>query len=85
MAPELVAEFLRVEFSEEPLLLPPTSVQGLVDDLLRRGVSGGAVYDGLIALTAAHYEAELLTLDRRAERTYRRCGVRYRLLPLKGR
>lgn len=39
------------------------------------GVSGGATYDGLIALTALEHELELLTRDRRAERTYRVLGA----------
>jgi predicted nucleic acid-binding protein len=51
-----------------------------VSEIHRRGVSGGAVYDALIALTAAEHEAELLSLDGRAEATYRRCGANYRLL-----
>jgi predicted nucleic acid-binding protein len=50
-----------------------------VSEIHRRGVSGGAVYDALIALTAAEHEAELLSLDG-AEATYRRCGANYRLL-----
>jgi predicted nucleic acid-binding protein len=44
------------------------------------GVSGGATYDGLIALTALEYELELLTRDRRAERTYRALGVPYQMV-----
>ena len=48
--------------------------------LAAHGVSGGAAYDGLIALTAAHHGAELLTLDRRASRTYERLGVAFSLL-----
>ena len=44
------------------------------------GVSGGATYDGVIALTALEHELELLTRDRRAERTYRALGVPYTLL-----
>jgi predicted nucleic acid-binding protein len=45
------------------------------------GVSGGATYDGLIALTALEHDLELLTRDRRAERTYRALDVPYQLLP----
>jgi predicted nucleic acid-binding protein len=44
------------------------------------GVSGGAAYGGLIALTALEHGLELLTRDRRAERTYRALHVPYRLL-----
>jgi predicted nucleic acid-binding protein len=48
--------------------------------LAAAGVSGGAAYDGLIALTALEHGLELLTRDRRAERTYRALDVPYRLL-----
>ena len=48
--------------------------------LASAGVSGGASYDALIALTALEHELELLTRDRRAERTYRALGVPYTLL-----
>ena len=48
--------------------------------LAMAGVSGGATYDGLIALAALEHDLELLTLDKRAERTYRTLGVSYQLL-----
>jgi predicted nucleic acid-binding protein len=48
--------------------------------LAAAGVSGGATYDGLIALTALEHDLELFTGDRRAERTYRALEVPYTLL-----
>jgi predicted nucleic acid-binding protein len=48
--------------------------------LAAAGVSGGATYDGLIALTALEHDLELLSRDRRAARTYRALGVRHQLL-----
>jgi predicted nucleic acid-binding protein len=48
--------------------------------LAAAGVSGGATYDGLIALTALEHDLELITRDRRAERTYRALNVPYKLL-----
>jgi predicted nucleic acid-binding protein len=45
------------------------------------GVSGGASYDGLIALTALEHDLEILTRDKRAERTYRALNAPYQLLP----
>jgi predicted nucleic acid-binding protein len=48
--------------------------------LAAASVSGGATYDGLIALTALEHDLELLTRDGRAERTYRALGVPYRLV-----
>lgn len=48
--------------------------------LAAAGVSGGATYDGLIALTALEHDLELLSRDRRAARSYRALGVRFVLL-----
>jgi predicted nucleic acid-binding protein len=48
--------------------------------LAAAGVSGGATYDGLIALTAIEHDLELLSRDRRAARTYRALGARFELL-----
>jgi predicted nucleic acid-binding protein len=45
------------------------------------GVSGGATYDGLIALTALEHDLELLSRDRRAARTYRALGARFQMFP----
>jgi len=78
--PAKVQVLLEDFFPEEPLMLSAARMHTLVAELVQRGVSGGAVYDGLIALTAAEFGAELVTLDQRAERTYRQCGVNYRML-----
>jgi hypothetical protein len=64
----VVAAFLERNFPDEPLQLAPRRMRVIINDLLSRGISGGAVYDGLIALTAGEHGAELLTLDRRADR-----------------
>lgn len=48
--------------------------------LAEHGVSGGALYDGLVATTSSHHGLVLLTLDRRAERTYAAVGATYALL-----
>ncbi|HEY2283853.1 MAG TPA: PIN domain-containing protein [Solirubrobacteraceae bacterium] len=48
--------------------------------LAAAGVSGGATYDGLIALTALEHDLELVSRDRRAARSYRTLGVRFKLL-----
>ncbi len=42
-------------------------------------ISGGATYDALVAATAEHHSALLVTLDHRAWSTYRRLGVRVEL------
>jgi len=51
-----------------------------LERLAEAGVSAGATYDGLIALTAIEHQLELVTRDRRAERTYRALGVPYEML-----
>jgi predicted nucleic acid-binding protein len=44
------------------------------------GIAGGAVYDALVAQAALDRDRTLLTLDRRATRTYQLVGVRYEFL-----
>jgi predicted nucleic acid-binding protein len=43
-------------------------------------ISGGATYDGLIALTALDHDLVLLSRDHRAARAYSALGVRFQLL-----
>ena len=73
----VVAEFLAARFPGAWLALPPAAHARLLARLPDLGILGGAVYDALIAATAAHRRATLWTLDRRAEGTYRRVGVAY--------
>lgn len=55
--------------------------QGTVPERLAgAGISGGATYDGLVALTALAHDLELVSRDRRAARTYRALGARFHLL-----
>lgn len=44
------------------------------------GISGGAVYDGLVALAAHEAKLSLATRDRRAASTYAALGVSYELI-----
>lgn len=78
--PHLVAQFLRGTFPAGRLALDVDEHGALPTRLSRLGISGGAVYDALIGLTADAAGAELLTLDRRALATYERCQVAARLL-----
>jgi predicted nucleic acid-binding protein len=77
---ELAAELLRRRFPAPVLSLPTDQRARLVDRMAMAGVARGAVYDGLIAASAAHHEALILSLDRRATRTYEALGARFRLL-----
>lgn len=75
-----VVRFLRRTFTEARLVPDRETHEQLPDRLADYGIEGGAVYDGLIALTAQASGAELVTLDRRALTTYTRCGATARLL-----
>lgn len=77
--PPDVAEALSRLF-ESALVLDGGQAIGIAGALSSRGVSGGATYDGVIALTAAQHRATLVTRDARAAATYRACGVTFELL-----
>lgn len=77
---ETAADFLRRNFPPERLTLGNGDQAGVTDRLASLGIVGGAVYDGLIALTAAATGAAVVSLDRRAVATYERCGAPARLL-----
>jgi predicted nucleic acid-binding protein len=47
----------------------------LGDDLARLGISGGSVYDALVAGAARHHGHRLISLDRRARSTYEAIGA----------
>lgn len=72
--PELAAEALDRRF-KTVVTLPDKQLRNLPTVLARAGVAGGATYDGLIAVTAVHHDAELASLDERATNTYRKCGA----------
>jgi len=63
------------EFSDRWIGFDAQALRTALGRLEQLGVSGGATYDGLIAITAAESSATLLTLDRRALDVYRKVGV----------
>jgi predicted nucleic acid-binding protein len=71
----LVVEQLSDRFSDRWLSLSASALQLALNRLEELGISGGATYDGLIAMTAAAEGATLVTLDRRARRTYALVGA----------
>jgi predicted nucleic acid-binding protein len=77
-ARELVQEFLATQFTEPYLVLDVGAQRDLTARLVKLGIDGGAVYDALVALTASAAGATLISADRRAADTYRRCGVTVR-------
>jgi hypothetical protein len=80
LAPHVAASLLGARFGEEYLGLDPIDVTGLIRDLASAGLGGGAIYDGMVGLTASRAGAVLVTLDRRAAATYRQLGAPFRLL-----
>lgn len=73
--PSLVADYLREDFSGERLVLADRERGQLVDRLAGLSISGGAVYDAIVGLTAHEHGHRLLSCDRRAARTYERLGI----------
>lgn len=76
----LVAAFLSERFPAAPLALPAAGYREVLDLAVAAGLTGGAIYDALIAETAKRAGAQLLTRDQRALPTYERIGVRYELV-----
>lgn len=72
--PATVARLLAANFPHTKLLGPEAAAH-LLSDLQANGIAGGAVYDALVAATAAEHRLTLATRDRRALDTYRRLGV----------
>lgn len=71
----LLTAWLKSTFTQPPLVLTAKQTQAAVEILVASGVTGGAIYDGLIGLVARTHEATLISLDQRAMSTYQRLGV----------
>jgi predicted nucleic acid-binding protein len=77
---DLVAAFLAERFPEAPLILPARAYVDVVAASARAGLSGGTIYDALIAATVRHAGATLVTRDRRARAVYDTLRVRHELV-----
>ncbi len=77
---EVVREFLKTRFPLPFLRLSAGAYREFLSALPDRAMSGGAVYDALVAATAAHHGAQLVSCDRRAAVVYERYRVRTQLL-----
>jgi len=80
-APTIVDDFLTKTFPSAPLALSAMAQRALVRLARNAGLTGGAVYDMLVASTARAAGATLLTRDRRAIPAYEAVGVRFELMP----
>lgn len=71
-----VAAMLSHNFAEPWLALAAERYSELLSGLASAGYGGGAAYDALIGLTAAAFDATLVSLDRRAMEVYAAMGAR---------
>jgi predicted nucleic acid-binding protein len=76
----LAMAFLEEHFDWPVHTLAAGAYEELLRDAGRSGILGGAVYDALVALTAREADSTLVSLDRRAARTYLATGVEHRLI-----
>jgi predicted nucleic acid-binding protein len=79
-APGVVVSFLEDRFRSPVLLLPAEEHFDLLHTATHLGITGGALYDALVAATAKQAGATLLTRDRRAVRTYEALNATYELV-----
>lgn len=78
--PAVAREYLATQFAGPLLRLSAGAYRQFVLGLAAVGLSGGAVYDALVAATALAHGAELVSCDRRALAVYERYGVAARVL-----
>jgi predicted nucleic acid-binding protein len=75
LAPAVVLEWLERRFQARWLVLPAGATRRALRAAIEQGIRGGALYDALIAATAAHNNHTLLSADRRAAPVYAAFGV----------
>jgi predicted nucleic acid-binding protein len=81
MTADVVTELVETNFATHELVaLPGTEHRKLVLGAAALGITGGAIYDALIAATCSKSSLKLLTLDGRARQTYAALGVAHELL-----
>jgi toxin FitB len=78
--PATAADVLGRRFDGEPLRVRDSDRGALLKTLASAGILGGASYDGLVALEARAHGHALLSLDGRAQETYRRLGVPFQVV-----
>jgi len=76
-SPADVALLLAHDFPASAFLSAEVTA-ALGPEFARLGISGGAVYDGLVGTTARQHGCELLSADARARPVYEALGVRVR-------
>jgi predicted nucleic acid-binding protein len=80
LRPAPVLAFLNQRFRADWLALESNDHRELLRKVGELALTGGAIYDALIATTAHKAGAQLLSRDRRAAPVYRALGVEHQLL-----
>jgi predicted nucleic acid-binding protein len=70
LAPSVVFEWLERRFQARWLALPASATRRSLRVAIEHGTRGGALYDALIAATAAHHGHTLISADHRAAPVY---------------
>lgn len=78
--PEKVLGYFAQFLTRPPVGLAPTAYPKALKTMAENQIVGGSIYDGLIAAAAAEAGLRLLSLDRRAARTYAMLGADYEIL-----
>jgi predicted nucleic acid-binding protein len=75
LSPAVVLGWLERRFPTTWLTLPAAATRRGLRTAVDSGIRGGALYDALIAATAAHHKYTLVSADRRAAPVYAAVGV----------
>lgn len=75
LSPAVVLAWLKRRFPTTWLTLPAGATRRGLRTAVDYGIRGGALYDALIAATAAHHKHTLVSADRRAAPVYAAIGV----------
>lgn len=76
LSPAVVLQWLERRFPTSWLALPAGATRRSLRTAVASGIRGGALYDALIAATAAHHRHTLISADRRAAAVYAAVGVK---------
>ena len=80
IAAPVVQQALELLFPDGWLQLDAAGARRALATAVRAGVRGGALYDAVIAATAADHGARLVTFDRRGLPTYEAVGAKVEVL-----
>ena len=75
VSPGVVSDYLRRRHPGDRLVLSAAGRRDLIERLSGLSISGGTVYDALVAATAIHHGKRLVSCDRRATPVYEQLGA----------